>query len=152
MPDFPVILTSSRERDVTMATDNFHARLKRINESHADLEPVSAASIRELRSVGMVRTRGKSRKRHPVWDHLVSIAFGIVLGCLAAVALIGLTLDGSPWGPGTELQNMVYYPAMGGLGLAPLLLVVSMVVASKKPGIALFSLGYLTGMTVTLFV
>jgi hypothetical protein len=47
---------------------------------------------------------------------------------------------------------MVYYPAMGGLVLAPLLLVVSLIVASKKPGIALFSLGYLTGMIVTLFV
>lgn len=135
-----------------MAKDAFHARLQRIQAAHADLEPIATTSVRELRTGGMTRTRARSRRKHPAWEHLVSIAFGIVLGCLAAVALAGLTLEASPWGPGTDLNAIIYYPALAGLGLAPVLIILSLFIAGKRPGFALFSLGYLTGMTVSLFV
>jgi hypothetical protein len=41
---------------------------------------------------------------------------------------------------------------MGGLGLGPVLMVISLFVAARKPGFALFSLGYLTGLTISIFV
>lgn len=134
-----------------MANDAFNARLQRIQAAHADLEPVASTSVRALRSVGMTRSRAKRRK-HPAWEHLVTIAFGIVLGCLVGVGLVGLTVEASPWGPGTDLNALVYYPAMAGLALAPVLIILSLCFASTKPGFALFSLGYLTGITVSLFV
>ena len=135
-----------------MSKDIFRERLERMKEAQADYETVAATSVRELRSGSVTRVRIKTRRRHPAWDHLISLSLGIVLGCLAAAILIGLTLEASLWGPGTEWNAIMYYPAMGGLGLGPVLMVISLFVAARKPGFALFSLGYLTGLTISIFV
>ncbi|MBW4708759.1 hypothetical protein KX928_13300 [Roseobacter sp. YSTF-M11] len=135
-----------------MATANFQARLDRINKSHQGLAPArEKLPIRALRSQPIPRAaKSGGRKRFAIFDHSLAIAFGSVLGCIAAVVLAGLTSENSPWGPGTELNQTMFLPALGGLGLAPLLMLASVFVASKKPGFALFSLSYLSGMIVFL--
>lgn len=137
-----------------MATANFHSRLQRIQSTQQQSPaPQAAASFRAPGVAGVAASqRIKRRRRHPVKDHFKSTIFGAILGCLVAVALLGLSLESAPWGPGTDLNQLVYYPAMGGLALAPVLMVLSLVLASRKPGFALFSLGYLSGIMVPLFI
>ncbi|WP_227267936.1 hypothetical protein [Roseobacter weihaiensis] len=137
-----------------MATDNFHARLERIQKTqqHAPISKPSSfrtPGVAGIAAAGRVKRR---RRRHPVMEHLMSVAFGIVSGGLIAVALIGLSLQGGPWGPGTPWHDIAFYPIMAGLALAPLLMCVSLLVASRRPGFALFSLGYLSGVVIPLFV
>lgn len=137
-----------------MATANFHARLERIQKAQEAAAPrAKTASFRTpgVAGVGALR-RKKMRRRHPVTDHLFSIAMGLVLGALLTVGFIGLSQEGAPWGPGTTWNEFVYYPILAGFGLAPLLLAVSLVVASRRPGFALFSLSYLSGIVVPLFL
>jgi hypothetical protein len=134
-----------------MATDNFRARLERIQQAHDQYEPVAATSVRMLQSSAPVLRR-KIKKRHPIMEHLVSMSLGIVLGCLAALFLYGLTSETSLWGPGSAWYDLAYFPAIGAMALAPVLMIISLFVAAKRPGFALFSLGYLTGLVVTLFV
>ena len=54
--------------------------------------------------------------------------------------------------PGTELNEVMFLPSLGGLALAPLLMLASLFLASKRPGFALFSLSYLTGLIVTMMI
>ncbi|MCV3270986.1 hypothetical protein [Roseobacter sinensis] len=137
-----------------MATTGFHARIERINRAHEGLAPArEKAPIRALRSQPVPKAiRRKARRRLRIFDHLQPIALGSVLGALAAVMLTGLTSENSPWGPGTELNQMMFLPSLGALALAPLLMLASLVVASKRPGFALFSLSYLTGLVVTMMI
>ena len=134
-----------------MATANFHARIERIQKAQAQVASPRIGSIRDPGMAGIAASRSiRRRRRHPILDHLFSTGIGIMLGCLVAVALDGLASQGSLWGPGSAWHGLVYYPTMGGLGLAPLLMLVSLFVAAKRPGFALFSLGYLTGIVVPL--
>lgn len=137
-----------------MATASFHARLARIERAQAQSEQAMVTSFRTPGVSGVKATRAakRHRRRHPMMEHLMSILFGLVLGCLAAVALLGLSLENSPWGPGTAWHDIAYYPAMAGLGLAPLLIILSLFKASSRPGFALFSLAYLSGIIVPLFI
>lgn len=136
-----------------MATANFQARLQRIQAAQEQAPAPKSTSFRSPGVAGVAATRQvKRRRRNPIKEHLVSTIFGLILGCLVAVALLGLSMESAPWGPGTDLNQLVYYPVMGGLGLAPILMLLSLVVASRKPGFALFSLGYLTGIMVPLFI
>ena len=137
-----------------MATANFQARLDRIQRAQEDAPIVKPKSFREpgMAGVQAVMAPRRRKRRHPVMEHLVSIAFGVVLGCLAAVAFIGLFMEGAPWGPGTALHGMAYYPIMASLGVAPILMIVSVFVAANRPAFALFSLGYVTGIVVTLLL
>ncbi len=102
--------------------------------------------------VAAVAAARRHTRRHPIMDHLVATAIGGVLGSVVAVALMGLSMESAPWGPGTDWYDMVYYPAMGGLALAPLLMLTAVIVAARRPGFALFSLGYLSGIVVPLIV
>jgi hypothetical protein len=95
---------------------------------------------------------GRRRRRHPVMDHVMSISFGLVLGCLVAVALIGLSVESSPWGPGTNLHDISYYPIMAALAAAPLLMLLSIFSAASRPGFALFSLAYISGIVTPLVI
>lgn len=135
-----------------MATANFQARLERIEKAQMTAPQAKPQSFRTPGAGGVQAVRAKRlrHRRHPVMEHLVSIAFGVVLGCLAGVAWLGLSLEGAPWGPGSDWFGIAYYPTMASLGAAPLLMVISLCVASSRPGFALFSLGYLTGLAVTL--
>lgn len=132
-----------------MATDNFYARLERIERAQTAVAPTRSIPIRELRSSGgpgMTPAGVIRRQRHPIMEHLRALSVGFLLGLVVAVALIGLTWDGSPWGAGTQWHSYVFWPAMGGLAMAGILMVISLFVATKRPGFALFSLGYLTGL------
>lgn len=135
-----------------MATTNFQARIDRINRAHQGMAPARAkAPIRALKSQPVPMTMQRQpRKRFAIFDYFQPIAIGSVLGCIAAVLLTGLTSENSPWGPGTELNQMMFLPALGGLALAPVLMLASLFLASKKPGFALFSLSYLTGLVITM--
>lgn len=136
-----------------MATANFHARLERIQKSqNRNAAPLRNVPVRELGShmpgatpAGMIR-----RRRHPVIEHLRALCGGALLGSLAAVTNVGLTWEGSPWGPGTELNGIIWWPAMGSLGLAAVLMLASLILASRRPGFALFSLGYLSALMLAL--
>ncbi|MGC3937082.1 hypothetical protein ACOTTU_04695 [Roseobacter sp. EG26] len=133
-----------------MATANFQARLDRINKAHRGFAPArDKLPIRSLRSQPIPRSvKTAGRKRFALFDHSLAMAMGSMLGCLAAVLLTGLTSENSPWGPGTEWNELVFLPALGGLALAPVLMLASLFLASRKPGLALFSLSYLTGLVV----
>lgn len=137
-----------------MATTNFQARLARIQKAQADAPIEKPKSFREPGMAGVQAAMAprRRRRRHPVMEHLVSIAFGVVLGCLAAVALIGLSMQGAPWGPGTYWHGIAYYPVMASLVAAPVLMIISLMVAGTRPAFALFSLGYVTGIVVTLLL
>jgi hypothetical protein len=76
----------------------------------------------------------------------------MVMGALAAVAQIGHSIDGSPWGPGSQWHDLAVYPIMGSLAMAPVLILISLLVATRRPGFALFSLGYLSGVVIPLFI
>ena len=134
-----------------MATANFQARLERIQQAqqHAPRQPST-----NFRSPGIagIAASNRRRRRNLAREHLVSLILGTMLGGLIAVALIGLSLESAPWGPGTEWHNIVYIPTMVGLAAAPALLLVSLFMAQKKPGFAIFSLGYLSGVVITLFI
>lgn len=135
-----------------MATASFQARIERIQKAQVNATPVAPKSVREPGVAAIAASLQPKRRNHPIKDHLISLSLGLVLGCLAAVAQIGLSFEGSPWGPGTELHDLAQYPIMGFLGLAPLLMLLSVFVASKRPGFALFSLGYLSGVVVPIFI
>ncbi len=139
-----------------MATASFQARLERIQNAQAQTGQATATSFRAAGATGVQAAtavkRNRNRSRSQLMEHMKSIVMGLVLGCLIAVALIGLSVENSPWGAGTDWHTLVFYPTMGGLGLAPLLLLVSLFNASSRPGFALFSLGYLTGIVVPLFI
>ena len=93
-----------------MATANFHARLERIHKAQAQMPEVSRSSIRAPGIAGIAASnRIKRRRRHPIKDHVLSTAFGIVLGCLVAVALVGLSSQEALWGVATPLHDSVSY-------------------------------------------
>ena len=136
-----------------MAPANFQSRLQRIQEAQERMDAPGAASFRAQGVAGVAAVRGpKRRRRAPVREHLSSTVFGLVLGCLLAVGLIGLTQEGSLWGPGSQWHDLAYYPIVGGLALTPVLMILSLFLASRKPGFALFSLGYLSGVMVPMFI
>ncbi len=136
-----------------MANEVFHARIERIQRAHAKAAAPSNATFRTPGIAGVAAAQGfKRRARNPIREHLASIAFGLVLGCLVAVGLIGLSQDGTSWATGTPWHDIVYYVTMAGLALAPVMVLVSMMVAARRPAFALFSLGYLSGVVVPLFL
>ncbi|MEM9576764.1 MAG: hypothetical protein AAF999_07095 [Pseudomonadota bacterium] len=137
-----------------MAPANFQARLERIQKAHAEAPQPVQTNIRAPGPAGIAASNRvkRRRRRHPIMEHLVSTSLGIMLGCLVAVALVGLSSSDALWGPGTPLHDYVYYPTMGGLALAPVLMLVAAMTAVRKPGFALFSLGYLSGIVVPLFL
>ncbi|WP_299783441.1 hypothetical protein [uncultured Roseobacter sp.] len=137
-----------------MATANFQARIERINRAHKGLAPARKnAPIRALRSQPIpMSARRAGRRRFPIFEHIQPMAMGSVLGCIAAVVLTGLTSENSPWGPGTDLNEMLFLPALAGLALAPILMLASLFLASKRPGFALFSLSYLSGLVITMLI
>ncbi|WP_299864464.1 hypothetical protein [uncultured Roseobacter sp.] len=137
-----------------MATANFQARIERINRAHEGLAPARAKTpIRALRSQPVTMSaRRAGRRRLSIFDHMQSMALGSVLGCIVAVLLTGLASENSPWGPGTDLNEMLFLPALAGLALAPILMLVSLFLASKRPGFALFSLSYLSGLVITMLI
>ena len=138
-----------------MANDVFYARLERIQQSQQQMAPVRrAVPVRELSTTmpGATPVGMAGQLPSPVFAHLKALFFGVVLGVIAAIALIGLSWEGSPWTVGTEYHDYVFWPAMGGLALGGVLILVSMMVAASRPGFALFSLGYLSGLIVSLIV
>jgi hypothetical protein len=138
---------------LTMAPANFHSRLQRIQEAQERMEAPAAANFRAQGVAGVAAVRApKRRRRSPIREHLSSTLFGLVLGCLLAVGLIGLTQDGSLWGPGSKWHALAYYPIMGGLAMTPVLMILSLVMAARKPAFALFSLGYLSGVVIPMFI
>ena len=135
-----------------MATANFHARIARIQKAHQDIPVTTAKSVREPGIAAIALSRKSSRRRSPVRDHLVSLSLGLVLGALAAVLQIGHQMESSPWGPESDWHALAFYPILGCLALAPLLLLMSLFLVNRRPGFALFSLGYLSGVVIPLFV
>lgn len=137
-----------------MATASFQARIERIEKSQAAAPQAKPQNFRTPGMAGVQAVRAPQRRyrRHPIMDHMVAVAFGIVLGCLVSVAFWGLNMQGMPWGPGGPWHNLVYYPIIGSLGAGPLLMLMSVFVAAKRPAFALFSLGYITGIAVTLLL
>lgn len=137
-----------------MSTANFHDRIERIQRAHAQAPVSKPVSFRTKGAAGVAasQSRLKLRRRTTLRDHILSLAFGVVLGALVAVALIGLSMEGTLWGPGTVWHDIAYYPTMAGLGLSPVLMLVSLFTAARRPGFALFSLGYLSGIAVPLMI
>lgn len=129
-----------------MATANFQARIERIQKAQAQAQPVAAPSkpIRAQGAANLAQSMGRRRKRHPVREHLVSLSLGALLGALGAVGQIGLSKEGALWGPETPWHDLATYPVLGSLLLAPVLLILSLFLVSKRPGFAVFSLGYLS--------
>ena len=135
-----------------MATSNFHARIERIQKAHAQTAAPKVSSVREPGLASIAASLGPKRRRHPIKEHLTSLSLGMVMGALAAVAQIGHSIDGSPWGPGSQWHELAVYPIMGSLAMAPVLILISLLVATRRPGFALFSLGYLSGVVIPLFI
>ena len=135
-----------------MATANFHARIARIQEAHQNMPAPALKSVRAPGSAGIAASRLKKRRRHPLREHAASLALGLVLGALAAVLQIGHEIEGSPWGPDGDWYAIATLPILGSLALAPLLILMSLILATRRPGLALFSLGYLSGVVVPLFL
>ena len=134
-----------------MATANFHARIARIQKAHQNVPVTTAKSVRDP-GVAAIALSRKSSRRSPVRDHLVSLSLGLVLGALAAVLQIGHQMEDAPWGPGSDWHALAFYPILGCLALAPLLLLMSLFLVNRRPGFALFSLGYLSGVVIPLFL
>lgn len=134
-----------------MATTNFHARLERIQRAQAAAPSAKPAHFRTpgMAGIGALK-RKKLRKRHPVTDHFFSIAIGIVLGALITVGFIGLTDPNSPWGVETRWHDILYFPIMAGFALAPVFLIAALILASRRPGFALYALGYVSGIVIPL--
>ena len=136
-----------------MATANFQARLQRIQAAQESAPLGKPVNFRSPGMAGVAAVHNaRRRRRHPLRDHLVVTVIGLLLGCLVAVGLIGLSAQGAPWGPGTEFHDLAYFPIMGGLAMAGVLMVLSLFLAARRPGCALFSLGYLSGIVVPLFI
>ncbi len=130
-----------------MATANFQARIERIQNAQNNAPMTKKASFRTPGIGGVAAVmQTKRRRRHPVRDHITSIALGLVIGGLLGVLLMGLSMEGAPWGPAGQFHTIAYYATMGGLGLAPLLVFLSVIMATKRPGFALFTLAYVTGI------
>lgn len=135
-----------------MATANFHARIERIQKAHAQAAAPKITSVREPGIASIAASLGPKRRRHPIKEHLTSLSLGVVMGTLAAVAQIGHSIEGSPWGPGSQWYDLAFYPIMGCLAVAPILILLSLFLAARRPGFALFSLGYLSGVMIPLFI
>jgi hypothetical protein len=134
-----------------VATANFHARIERIQNAQGNLPVQKNQNFRTPGVAGVAAaTAVKRRRRHPIRDHVLSIALGSVLGTLLAVMSLGLSAENAPWGPQSTFHQIAYYATMGGFGLAPVLLVVSLITAARRPGFALFSLAYITGIVLPL--
>lgn len=136
-----------------MATANFQARIERIQRAQTNAPVQNSKNFRATGMAGVAAaTAVKRRRRSPLRDHVVSIALGFVLGALVSVISIGLSMENTPWGANSSYHDIAYYATMGGFGLAPLFVLVSIFTASSRPGFALFSLAYISGIAVPLFL
>jgi len=136
-----------------VATANFQARIERIQRAQTNAPVQTTKNFRAPGMAGVAAaTAVKRRRRSPLKDHIVSIALGFVLGALISVLSIGLSMENTPWGPNSGYNNLVHYATLGGFGLAPFIVVISIFTASSRPGFALFSLAYISGIAVPLFL
>lgn len=137
-----------------MATANFHARIERIQKSQAQMQaqPIPTKPVRTPGVASIAQSMERPRKRNAITEHLISLATGALLGGLGAVGQFGLSMEGALWGPGTDWHDMAVYPVLGSLLLAPLLLVLSLFLVNKRPGFALFTLGYLSTIMLPFFI
>lgn len=136
-----------------MATANFHSRIKRIEQAQTvGTGPESNTRNGPGKAVHALAGTVVTRRRHPLADHIMAAALGIFPGCLVAVALIGLSWESAPWGPGSAWYSIVFYPTMLGLALAPVLILFAVCTAVRRPSVALFALGYLSGVLIPVFI
>lgn len=135
-----------------MAPANFHERIERIQRAQQSMPEPTVQSVRSPGVAAIAAARRPKPRRSPIRDHMQSLSIGIVLGTLAAVAQIGHGMEGAPWGPGGDWYAYATLPILASLALAPFLLLMSLMLASRRPGVALFSLGYLSGIIIPLFV
>lgn len=136
-----------------MATANFHARIERIQNGKASVPVQNNKNFRKSGASGVAAaTAVKRRRQSPLRDHVVSVALGLLLGALLCVVSIGLSMESTPWGPDSAYHTIAYYATLGGFGLTPILVLISVMTASKRPGFALFSLAYISGIAVTFFL
>ncbi len=135
-----------------MAPANFQERIERIQKAHQGIPEPRVQSVRAPGMAAVAAARRPKRRNNPVREHMNALSMGIVLGTLAAVAQLGHEMEGAPWGPGGEWYAFATLPILGSLALAPILLLMSLIIATRRPGFALFSLGYLSGIIIPLFV
>ena len=107
-------------------------------------------SVREGGVASVAAVMQPKKPRNALKDNLLSLIIGIMLGGLAAVMFIGLSMESSPWGPDTAFHSAVQYATLASFGMAPVLMLVGVIVATKRPGFALFSLGYITALAAPL--
>ncbi|MEM6887831.1 MAG: hypothetical protein AAF636_06785 [Pseudomonadota bacterium] len=131
-----------------MSKSSFEERLQRIHAANGNMEMVMDLPVRSRAEGGGPTVMRRRRRRNPLRVHFMNLLTGMMAGGIGAVLLLGLTLDSSPWGPGTDLNELIYWPAMGALAAAPLLILAAILKASARPGFAIFALGYLTGLMV----
>ena len=135
-----------------MATANFHARIERIQKAQASMAAPPTKPVREPGVASVIATKKQRKRRNPVKDTLMSLIFGVILGCLVSVLHVGLSMEDSAWGPGTALHDILQYPALVGLASAPALMISAVFVAAKRPAYALFALGYISGAALPLMM
>lgn len=135
-----------------MAPANFHERIERIQRAHRDLPQQSVTSVRAPGMAAIAASRRSKRRRNPIREHMNSLSLGILLGTCAAVGQIGHEIEGSPWGPGGDWYAFSTLPILASLALAPVLLLMSLMLVNRRPGFALFSLGYLSGVVIPIFM
>ena len=133
-----------------MATANFHARIERIQKAQQQMAQPASKPVREGGVASVAAVMQPKKRRSAFKDNMLSLVIGIMLGGLAAVMFIGLSMESSPWGPETDLNDAVQYVTLASFGMAPVLMLIAVIVASKRPGFALFSLGYISALVTPL--
>ncbi|MBJ6370347.1 hypothetical protein [Sedimentitalea arenosa] len=86
--------------------------------------------------------RLQRRRRPGARRNLVSLATGALSGILAGVLVQGAVLTGAPWGPGTPYNELVGLVGVAGLLAALPMLLLSVYLRARRPGLFFFSAAY----------
>jgi hypothetical protein len=131
-----------------MATAEFHARIQRINKKPIQRIPVAAKAATLKSKAPHKRTADGSA----IGEHIVSSSVGIGIGLLIAIVNLGAVRDDSPWGPGTEISEIVsLVGSVGVLATVPMI-VLGLFLRKSKPDFFFFSMAYSIAVIASLFV
>jgi len=122
-----------------MAATTFQERLARIEKQQPPTPEFTPARFAQPRKE---KRKLKAYRHRGAGQNLVSMATGGLLGGLIGVLVQGAAIDQSPWGPGTQFNEILGLAGLGGLLVSLPMLLVAVYMRQTRPGFFFFSAAY----------